>query len=193
MNARRTAVATTGLLILAACGTSPQVNFHALSVSPGIRRALSPEFRSVQVAAVHMPPSLERREIVTQTGPHTVDISSRDRWSEPLGAMARQVLSQDLQARLSKDTVVMPDMPTTSDTAQIVVSILQFGPEASGKAVLVGSWSLSSGKTDEVLFRRNVSLRSDLGGPGANAAAAAMSDLLGQLATDIAAKLEGED
>jgi uncharacterized lipoprotein YmbA len=177
-----------GLLILAACGTSPPVNFHTLSIAGGAGRRPSPGVKSVQISAVHIPPMLDRRQMVTQSGPHAVQLSDRDRWSAPLGDMARRVLSQDLQSRLPEGTVVVPGMPTTTDTGRIVVSILQFGPEGSGKAILVGSWSLSSG-TGDVLSRHDVSLSTPLSGSGANAAAAAMSDLLGQLATEMAAEL----
>lgn len=179
------------LWIVAGCGRSPHVAFHDLDVTSGTPHELAAQFDSVEVAAVHVPPSLERSQIVTQAGPYTVDISSRDRWSAPLDAMARRVLSQDLQLRLSPGTVVMPDMPTTPATARAVVSLLQFGPDGSGDAVLVGSWSVSSGKTAQVLLRRDVSLRTGLPGPGADGAAAAMSDLLGQLATQMAAALAG--
>lgn len=188
---RRILVVAMGLLALVACGSSPQVHFHDLSVAAGAGREASPRFDSVQIAAVHMPPSLDRRQMVTRTGPHAVEISSRDRWSAPLGGMARRVLSQDLQSRLPDGAVVMPDMPTARETAQIVVSILQFGPDASGAAVLVGSWSVSSGETGAVVLRRDVSLRTDLPGPGADAAAAAMSDLLGRLAAEMATALAG--
>lgn len=189
MTRTRLLALATSLSILAACGSSPQVNFHNLSVAAGPSPPPPPAGRSVQVAAVHVSPSLNRRQMVTQTGPHDVEISDRDRWAAPLGPMARRVLSQDLQSRLGEGTVVMPDIPASPETAQIVVSLLQFGPEASGKAVLVGSWSLLDGRTGDVRLRRDVSFDTALSGPGGDAAAAAMSDLLGQLAASIATAL----
>jgi len=192
MRARAVAwrLVATGVLVSAACGTSPHVSFHTLSVAAGPHQRPSPAIKSVQVAAVHLPRSLDRRELVTQTGAHDVDISDRDRWSAPLAEMVRRTLSQDLQSRLPDGAVVMPDMPTTPDTAQIVVSLLQFEPTTSGTAVLVGSWSVSEGNdSGKVLARHDVSFDRPLVGSDADAAASAMSELVGQLATDIVKNL----
>lgn len=175
-----------GLLVLAGCGTSPKVDYHSLSVTAGPDQRITPSIKPVQVSAVHIPPSLDRKEMVTQTGPNAVDINEQERWSAPLGDMARQVLSLDLQSRLVEGTVIVPELPAAPDTARIVVSLLQFGPDPSGKAVLIGGWSVTSGRTGKVLMRRDVSLGSNLRDASADAAAAAMSDLLGQLATNIA-------
>lgn len=182
-----------GLLVLAGCGTSPKVYYYSLSVTAGPDRRIMPSLKPVQVSAVHIPPTLDRKEMVTQTGPNSVDIDERDRWSAPLGDMARRVLSLDLQSRLAEETVIVPDLPTTPDTARIVVSLLQFGPDPGGKAILVGGWSMTSGRTGKVVMRRDVSLSSDLSDVSADAAAAAMSDLLGQLATNIAKGLAQKD
>lgn len=178
-----------GLLVLASCGTSPKVGYHSLSVTAGPDQRITPSVKPVQVSAVHIPPSLDRKEMVTQTGPNAVDINEQERWSAPLGDMARQVLSLDLRSRLKEGTVVVPDLPSASDTAQIVVSLLQFGPDPDGKAVLVGGWSVTSGRTGKVVMRHDVSLSSNLRDASADGAAAAMSDLLGQLAANIAKEL----
>jgi uncharacterized lipoprotein YmbA len=182
----RIPVLAMGLLVLASCGTSPKVDYHSLSVTAGPQERITPSVKPVQVSAVHIPASLDRKEMVTQTGPNAVDISDRNRWSAPLGDMARRVLALDLQSRLAEGTVVVPDLPAASDTAQIVVSLLQFGPDPNGKAVLVGGWSVTSGRTGKVVMRHDVSLSSNLRDASADAAAAAMSDLLGQLAKNIA-------
>jgi len=175
-------------LLLAACGTSPAARFHTLSVAAGRGEKPPSTVHSVTVAAVHIPRALDRRQMVTQTGANSVEISDRDRWSAPLGDMARRVLSENLQAQWPDGVVVMPDMPPAPDTAQIVVSLVEFGPKGDGNAT-VGSWSLSKARTDEILIRRNVSFSTNVSGPGGDAAAAAMSKLLGQLATNIATTL----
>jgi uncharacterized lipoprotein YmbA len=175
------------LAVFAACGTSPQVGFVTLGAAPGPRRPLPPLVAAVQVAAVHLPPSLDRRELVTHSGAHEVDVDARHRWSAPLADMTRNVLSQDLRARLPAGAVVMPDMPAPQDTGEIVVSLSRFGADASQRATLQGSWSLSH--RGGVRVRRDVAFSAPLDGSGAEASASAMSDLLGQLATDIATNL----
>jgi uncharacterized lipoprotein YmbA len=177
--------AAIGLSHSAACGTSPRARFHTLSVAAGEPPRSAPG-SSVQVAAVHLPRSLDRREMVAQTGANAVDISEGDRWAAPLADIVRRVLSQDLATRMPAAAVVMPGIPPAPDTAQLIVSLLQFGPDGR-RAILVGSWSLSNGAT--VFLRRDVSFSSEIGGRGGDAVAAAMSDLVGQLATNIATAL----
>ena len=106
--------------------------------------------------------------MVSEIGPNALDISDQDRWSAPLADMTRNVLSQDLATYLPPGMVVLPDAPAPATTAQIVVSIAQFGPQASGKVVLVGSWSLLKGNSAEAGSppRRLLGRRSSWNGRG---------------------------
>jgi uncharacterized lipoprotein YmbA len=174
------------VLALADCGTSPKTHYFTLAAVPPQEPAQASTASPVTVAAVHVPPSLDRREMLRRTGANSVDISGQDRWTAPLDEMIRRVLSQDLAARLPKDKVVLPDAPAPPHTAQIVVTIAQFGPDAGGKIVLDGSWSLLEGGRQQPALRRDVALETAASGAGAAADAAAMSQLLGQLATRIA-------
>src|SRR5581483_1764557 len=136
----------------------------------------------IQVVAVHVPPSLDRLELVARTGPNSVRIDDGDRWSAPLADMARSVLAQDLAARLPAGAVVMPDAPMPPGTQRLVVTMAQFGLDADGAARLVASWSLLTGDDDTVALRRQVALTAAPAQSGAAGDAAAMSALLGQLA-----------
>lgn len=176
-------------LALVGCGTSPKTHYYTLAVVPGAAQgtvAISPP---VTVAAVHVPPSLDRRSMVRRTGTNTVDVSGQDRWVAPLGEMTRRVLSQDLAARLARNAVVPPDSPGPPRVAQIVVSIAEFGPDGQGKVTLEGSWSLLRGGRHEPVLRRDVALAIAASARGGSGEAAAMSQLLGQLATRIAGTL----
>lgn len=175
-------------LVLANCGTSPKTHYFTLAAVPAEQENASIS-SPVTVAAVHVPPSLDRREMVRRTGENTVDISNQDRWTAPLGDMIRGVLSHDLEMRLPQDKVVPPDAPPPPKTAQIVVSLDQFGPVGNGKAALHGSWSLLEGDRGRSVLRRDVALEVSSSARSGDAEAAAMSELLGQLATRIAATL----
>jgi hypothetical protein len=175
-----------GLLLLAGCGgSSPPVHYHVLSVVAGSQRHAARSAKPVQVTAVHIPPSLDRKEMVSQTGPNAVTIDSQDRWSASLDLMIRRVLSQDLSERLSGQTVVMPEIQAPAETRPIVVSVLRFTTE-NGWAVLDADWEISDPDTNKVLYRRRSSYRARIAGTGGDAAAAGMSTLIGQLADDIA-------
>lgn len=175
-------------LVLANCGTSPKTHYFTLTAVPGSEQEKASISSPVAVAAVHVPPSLDRRELVRRTGANTVDISDQDRWTAPLGEMIRRVLSQDLATRLPTEKVVLPDSPSPPHTAQIVVTIAEFGPDANGRTTLDGSWSLLEGGRANPVLRRNVTLETS-SSAGAGSQATAMSELLGQLATRITATL----
>jgi uncharacterized lipoprotein YmbA len=188
MSVRR-AIVVLGLLVLANCGSSPKTHYFTLDVVPGTEQEKRSIASPVTVAEVHLPPSLDRREMVRRTGANTADISGQDRWTAPLGEMIRSVLSQDLAAHLPKDKVVPPDSPAPPRTGQIVVSIVQFGTDGSGRTTLDCNWSLLQGSRGAPALRRDVTLETHSTGDDAGVQAAAMSQLLGQLAARIATAL----
>lgn len=189
----RSAMIVAAVALLAACGTSPQTRYFTLSVVPGtVVPGSGPATASVPspvtVAAVNVPASLDRDSMVRRTGPTTVEVSDRDRWVAPLDSMVRRVLSEDLTTRLPEGAVVLPDSPSPPHTASIVVSIGQFELDPRGKVVLKGSWSvLKDGGMPEL--RRDVALETSARGGDGSAQAEGMSELLGQLATQIATAL----
>lgn len=187
MRLRRALFVLAGL-VLASCGTSPQTHYFTLTTVPGTAQERGSISSPVTVAAVHVPPSLDRRELMRRTGANTVEISDQDRWTAPLGEMSRRVLSQDLAARLPKDMVVLPDAPSPPHTRQIVVTLAEFGPDANGKTTLAGSWSLLEGTQATPVWRRDVTLETR-SPAGAGSEAMAMSELLGELAGQIASTL----
>jgi uncharacterized lipoprotein YmbA len=177
------------LCALTACGSSPKTHYFTLAPAPASGRTEAALAQPVTVSALHLPPSLDRKEMVRRTGDNTVEISGDDRWTAPLDAMARRVLSQDLAARLPAEKVVPPDAPMPQHAGEIVVTLAEFGPDAQGGATLKGSWWLLAGDQKKPVLRRDVQL--SVAAPGASAAgeAAAMSQLLGALADKIAADL----
>jgi uncharacterized protein len=176
-------------LMLAACGSSPKTHYFTLSSVPSGQERTASMATPVTVAAVHVPQSLDRNEMVRAIGDNTVEISDQERWTAPLGEMARRVLSEDLAERLPRDKVVLPDAPAPPQTAQIVVSLAEFGSDPSGKVALAGSWSLLDGERGKLLLRQDIALQTAAKDTGGSGEAAAMSELLGELASDIAKTL----
>jgi uncharacterized protein len=175
------------MILLTGCGSSPKTNFYTLSVVPG-RTGTESVSSPVQLAAVHIPPSLDRRQMVSMTTANAVKISESNRWSGAFDEMARNVLAQDLAARLPKGKVILPQAPAPAGTTTLVVTIAQFGPDADGRVKLNGSWALLHGSSGLPALERNFQLDA---GPtaDADATAAAMSRALGQLAGEIVSTL----
>jgi uncharacterized lipoprotein YmbA len=184
---RRLAAAVVLSTSLLGCPSSPASHFYTLSAVPatsGAHSASSP----VQVAAVHIPPSLDRRQMVSLTSANTVQISETNRWSAPLDEMVRKVLAEDLVARLPAGQLILPGSPAPSGARSLVVTITELGAGPGGDVKLTGSWSLLGADSGALIRERNIAIDA---GPAtsAEATAAAMSRAIGQLADEIASAL----
>jgi len=183
----RAVVACAVSLILTGCASSPPTRFYTLDAVPAQSRAPQPG-APLQVAAVHMPASLDRREIVSQSGPNRLEVSDENRWGAPIAEMTRRVLTEDLLERLPAGAVILPDQPAPANANALVLDILRFERDSSGEVILRGSWALLPPQSNAPLAMRNVDLRAAAGADYA-AQAQAMSGLVGQLADQIAEAL----
>lgn len=113
---------------------------------------------SIQIAQVHLPPALDRKQMVRHTGAFTLDISDQHRWSAPLDEMIRRVLTVDLTRLLPSGSVVLPEEPGPSSTQKIVVNIVEFAPDAGGTVHFEGTWSLISPDSTAAPQNRSVRL-----------------------------------
>ncbi len=137
----------------------------------------------VRIDAVHVPPALDRLELVEPDGPNAVKVRDLAHWAAPLGEMARRVLTQDLAARLPQGAVVFPDSPKPPGARGIVVDMLALTP-GPDETALEASWSLLPGTRGGPLRQRQARLTT-----AAADQPAAISALLGQLADRIAVDL----
>ncbi|MGH8137476.1 MAG: PqiC family protein [Steroidobacteraceae bacterium] len=174
---------------LGGCASSPPTQFYTLEVVPAQRRERQISHAPVQVAVVHVPPILDRQEIVRGTGSNTVIVSNRHRWAAPMGDMMRRVLTQDLLERLPANAIMLAEQPAPAQTSVLTVDILQFQSEASGQVVLDGSWSLVPAGTETPILSRRVHLTESAGPQDYAMQAKSMSRAVGQLADDIATAL----
>ncbi|MGH6829492.1 MAG: PqiC family protein [Rhizomicrobium sp.] len=184
MKARMAMILASAILV-AGCGSSPQTHFFVLDEVAGPHVAVA---KPVQVVAVHIPPDLDRQEMVKEQAPDRLEVSSPNRWGAPFDEMVQLVLTQDLAARLPAHEVVFPNEPAPSNTLKLVVDILAFGSDPSGQVKFDGSWALVPTGSDQPSMDQHLQLV-EAGGPDYASQAAAMSRVLGHLADRIAASL----
>jgi len=173
-------------LLVCACASSPPVNFFVLDPIAPAGVAANAAGDPLQVTRVHMPATLDRREIVREDAPNKLTISGQNRWGAPLPDMTQRVLSQNLTLRLPAGRVVLPDQPALDRTSSISVDILQFGADASGTMVLDGSWSVVPSGTEAARASHRFQLSQRAVRDDYAEQARVMSVLLGQLADVIA-------
>ena len=179
-----------GLLLIvaavASCRSSPPKHFYVLDPVPPQQGQRAPSRSVVQLAAVNIPPAIDRQEMVRESAAGSLQISDLNRWGAPLADMTQDVLTRDLMQRLPASQVIPPRTGAPSGAYEVTVDLLQFGSDATGNVVLEGGWSLYRLGADTPLSNRNVQL-SERPASGAYAdEARQMSRLLGRLADDIA-------
>lgn len=183
------------MIVLASCRSSPPKHFYVLDAVPSPERGPSAAPKAaVQVAAVNIPPALDRQEMVREGAADSLQISDRNRWGAPLADMTQAVLTRDLMERLPEGAVIPPRTAAPAGIYEITVDLLQFGSNATGSVVLEGGWSLYRLGSDTPLLNRNVQL-SERPGPAADYATQArlMSRLLGRLADEMVTSLPRGD
>lgn len=146
-------------LLLAGCGSSPPTQYYALHPVPARTARPAIAGMPVQVAAVHIPPALDRQQLVQETAPGHLDVSDQNRWVGSLDDMIQRVLTQDLAQRLPASEVVLPQEPAPPQYRPIVLDILQFDEDGSGDVVFDGSWSLTDNTSGKPLLSRHTDAR----------------------------------
>ena len=175
------------LTALAACHSSPSRLFTLYPVAPGGARSAYAG-APIRVDAVHVPPALDRIEVVSDVAPGELGLHDMDHWSAPLGQVSRQALSADLIARLPPGSVIFPHLAKSDGALGLVVDILDFKADRAG-ATLEASWVLARAEGGSAPTRGTAQLRTDQSAEGAAAMARALSTLLGQLADRIVVAL----
>jgi uncharacterized protein len=134
-------------LLLGACASSPPVEFYQLAPVRGTSRVTTAG-GALQIARVHLPPNLDRPQMVRQSSAYRLDISDRHRWSAPLDQMIQRSLTEDLLDILPASRVVLPQEPAPPHAQQIVIDIIRFAPDGRGEVRLDAGWScVSDGAT----------------------------------------------
>ena len=184
---------------LAACVSlkrTPEARFFVLrAVAEGpAAQVTAPAPSLVGLLRVALPGYLERPQLITWVAPGELRIDEYLRWAEPLDAGLQRTLAANLQALLPDARVIRSPWPSSARLgARVRVELQRFGPQAGGEVVLEGRFAVLPADGERPLAARPVALkRGPLGpAPGVDAAAGvdAMSELVADLAREIAAAL----
>lgn len=179
----------TAAALLSGCASAPTV-IYTLDPAPPASGAIAAAYAGppVRVDAVHVPPAMDRPELVTTAGAERLQVHDLAHWAAPLGDLARRALAADLQARLPRGALIYPGSPKPQAARSLVVDLLTVAPAAGGATVADASWTLLPAVRGGPMRQRQVRLSTpSSAGPGG--LAADLSALMGQLADAIAADL----
>jgi uncharacterized lipoprotein YmbA len=169
----------------------PPTTFYILSATS--ERGQIPTGRplTLGLGPVKLPPYLNRPEMVRRVAPNQLSFDEFNRWSEPLKDNVVRVLAADLDALLGLDRVIFyPWYSSTPMDYSVAVTVLRFEPQPDGNAVLDARWSIGNGRGEQ-LASRDVHFEHPAGAPAQTAAA--LSAMLGDLATEIGTALRTLD
>ena len=167
--------------------------FYVLSPSAAdsaVATSASPHSILVGLGPVKLPAYLDRQEVVTRVAPNRLELSTVDRWAEPLDIDFTRILAQDLSKDLGTQRITFfPWYGTTHVDYQVKVDVYRFETDAQGKVDLTAHWQILDG-TGKLLVVRDSSY-SETAKPGdAGDGSAAMSRALGRLSQEIATAIQ---
>jgi len=173
------------LILLSACGVSPRTNFYLLSSE---RNTLSNVSGNVAIGVwkVNLPDLIDRPEMVTRTGPYTIDMADFHRWAGGLGSNVTLLIANELAYNLETAYVdVSPWSSYRNFDYQIKVHIRQFDGELGGESSLVGTFLILNGKGDKQILEESFSFKENVNDKNYSQLASAMSKLVIRLSDKI--------
>ena len=188
MRSRLWAVVASALLVGCVPAQTVPVRYYALS--PAIEGSEEPAAAhpSLAVASVTIPAYLDRTAIVRFESPNRLRVYESDNWLEPpLQAIAR-VLGEDLRRLLGIREVYLPEHRFPEDLDwRLEVEIFEFRLGPGDHVLLDAQWRLIAAERRRRLAGGRERIALPVEAPGdLEAAAAAMSRALGELARRIA-------
>lgn len=174
-------------LLLSACGSTPRSSYYMLSAETAA--TLGNTGPSLGIGPVTVPEYLQRREMVLNRNSNQLELADYHRWAEPLDAGILRVMALNLAIEL--DTQQVQAYPWRRDyhpDYSVTISVVQFAMQG-GKAELVAEWTLQAPAANTTISRKISQLSTTADNSEPSSVAAAYSDLLKQLAQQIASAI----
>ena len=188
MNAWRkfTGIFALGALI-AGCAGAPPAEDHEYLLRPDRPDAVQSDGTPVLLKAVVIPPYLDQKGLVLQTGPAEIRVARHHQWAEPLDEAAGRYLQVSIARRSGRPVETVP-LTGSADRDAVTVRIHQLHGTENGRVRLVADWSVTpiSGDSEIHEFDQTLTQAAD----GYPALVAAHSALLDELAAAIAQTLD---
>jgi uncharacterized lipoprotein YmbA len=184
-------LASIALVALAAgCGTSNPSRFYTLdsTATPGplpITRV------AILVGPVTIPAAVAQPQFVVQVAPNRVEVDEFNRWASPLSDGIARALAGDLSAQLGAPEVATAPMANFDPSYRVTVDVQRFESIRGQAAIIDAVWTvrrISDGQTrsGRTFAQENVQ------GDSFDALAAAHSQAISKLSSEIAASIRSE-
>ncbi len=171
--------------LLSACGTSPKTNFYLLSSDSGIESDKNGG-AAIGLWKINLPELIDRPEIVTRTGPYTIELADFHRWAGSLVNNVSLLIAEELSHNLNTGYVTVSPWPSYRKLDyQIKVFIREFTGTLGGESKLEGAYIILNGKGNKKVLDVNFALKEKINGKEYSDMVSAMSRLVIRLSAQI--------
>ncbi len=176
------------------CASSLPAKFYTLSPMPQTEEAkIGKEapgpYLVVGVGPVHLPYYLARKEIVTRTDAHRIDLAEHEFWGGSLQDDFSRTLLENLSLLLAEDRITLHSWPSGSrGDYRVAVDVIRFDGSRGGEVVLLTKWVIRNGKDNKELRSRDYRIRETVNERSYEALVGGMSRAVARLSREI-----GED
>ena len=171
-------------------GSSPASRFYTLStLSPHERQGGGGGGASarIRVAPVTLPEGIDRPQLVRRTGENTAVVEEFDRWVEPLDALLRNTLVQNLGALVPQAQVLGDAVPGLATDRTVVVAVNRL--DLSSQVTMDAVWFVLPAGMDQPERTHRTRLTEAAGSGSPAEVAPALSRAVEELSREIAAEL----
>jgi len=120
----------------AACTSAP-IRYYTLIPPPDQSVAVGEPTLAIDVRVVHIPPELDRSELMVRTGPTETALLENERWASPIHEEIKEAVQLELQRLLEPRS---GSSPTLAKLA-VDIDVQRLEAELGRYARLVASWS----------------------------------------------------
>jgi len=175
--------------VVVGCSTAPS-KFYSLS-STAAADGTPPTAVAVMVGPVTIPASVDQPEFVVQVAANRVQVDEFNRWVAPLGDAIARAVAGDLVVLLGTPEVASNQLANFVLDYRVTIAVQRFESVPGNAATLEAVWTVRKTVGGEIRSGRTVA-REPVQGQSYDALAAAHSQALAQMSTDIAAAIRAE-
>jgi uncharacterized protein len=117
--------------------TSAPVRYYTLTPPPEKTLPATETTLTIDVRVVHIPPQLNRAELMVRTGPTEVTLLENERWASPVNDEIKDALRLELQGRLGR----MPGLHPAFAKLTLDIDVRHLEAEFGRYALLEASWT----------------------------------------------------
>jgi uncharacterized protein len=176
-------------VIAAGCSTAPARFYSLASTAAADGTPATPS--TVIVGPVTIPAAVDQPEFVVQVAANQVHVDEFNRWVSPLSDGIARAVAADLVVLLGTPEVATAELPNFSADYRVTIDVQRFESIQGQAATLEAVWTVRKTAGGEIRTGRTVA-REPTQGQGFDALAAAHSQALAKMSSDIAAAIRAE-